>query len=183
MIRRVTVAIILVFTLLAIPVYGQSIMDKTRDLGVTAAYWLSGDISIEGVDIEKDGGFLLRAFGDFYLMPKLAMGMYFNFAPVSAGGEDATLYEFGGSIKPRFMLDKDMALKPGLNLGYRFSTADVEALEIDAFGINLSVELQKQLDNMMIHGEFGFLAQPAGGNEYADVTFAPIFYFGGGFTF
>ncbi|MBN2424546.1 MAG: hypothetical protein JXR46_14005 [Calditrichaceae bacterium] len=181
--KKVMVVMLVVFTLSAMPLSGQDIMDRTRDIGITAAYWLSGDISVEGGTTEKDGSFLLRTFADFYLMPKLAMGVYFNFAPYSQNDIDVTLYEFGGSIKPKFMLDKDLALKPGLNIGYRLSSSDLELFEIDALGLNLSVELQKQMDNMLIHGEFGFLAQPAGGNEWADVTFAPIIYFGGGITF
>ena len=181
--RKITIIALVVFALCAMPLFGQDIMERTRDIGITAAYWLSGDISVDSYTGEKEGSFLLRAFGDFYLMPKLAMGVYFNFAPYSQDDIDVTFYEFGGSIKPKFMLDKDLALKPGLNIGYRMSTSDYDQAEIDALGLNLSVELQKQMDNMLIHGEFGFLAQPAGGNEWADVTFAPIIYFGGGITF
>jgi hypothetical protein len=173
----------LAFLFSSFSIYGQSLQNRERDIGITAAYWLEGDVTVEGFDATKDAAFLLRTFADFYLMPKLAMGLFFNFSPYTIGNDDVTIYEFGGSIKPRFMLDKDLALKPGLNIGYRFTSADYAIYEIDALGLNLSIELQKQLKNMILHGEFGFLSQPAGGNSDVEVVFAPIIYFGAGITF
>ena len=156
---------------------------KTLDVGVTAGYWFSGNVVIQGVDIDKDGAFLLRLFADSYLVPKVGFGGYFNFSPYSQGGISITMFEFGASIKPKFFLAPDLAIKPGLNLGYRFTTSDYDVAEISAFGINLSVEIQKSLSSVIVFGEFGFLAQPSGGNSTVEVTFAPIFYVAGGIAF
>ena len=62
----------------------KKLIDREYDFGVVAAYWLSGDVSVNGFDAEKDGSFLLRAFADAYLMPKFAVGGYFNYTPYSS---------------------------------------------------------------------------------------------------
>lgn len=165
------------------PVFQMSSTDlegKSFDLGVSAGYWFGGNVVIQGFDVDKDGAFLLRIFADSYLMPRFAFGGYFNFSPYSQDGIDITMFEFGAGIKPRFLLAPDVAIKPGLNIGYRFTTSDIDAAEISALGINVSVEVQKALPGLLIFGEFGFLSQPSGGNADIEVTFAPIFYFTAG---
>ena len=160
-----------------------SIEGRTFDVGFTAGFWFSGNIVIQGVDVDKDGAFMLRAFADSYLMPKLAVGGFFNFSPYSQSGIDITMFEFGASIKPKFIVAPDFAIKPGLNIGYRFTTSDFSPAEISALGINLSVEFQKSMSGVLLIGELGFLSQPSGGNSDVDVTFAPIFYVSAGVGF
>ncbi|MEX1138327.1 MAG: hypothetical protein WEB33_02855 [Bacteroidota bacterium] len=165
------------------PVFRMSSTDlegKSFDLGVSAGYWFGGNVVIEGFDVDKDGAFLLRIFADSYLMPRFAFGGYFNFSPYSQEGVSITMFEFGAGIKPRFLLAPDFAIKPGLNIGYRFTTSDIDAAEISALGINVSVEFQKAMPGVFLFGEFGFLSQPSGGNADIEVTFAPIFYFTAG---
>lgn len=174
---------VLILVAAPIQLQAQDLSNREYDFGVTAAYWMDGNIVIQGTDFDKDSAFLLRAFGDFYVVPKFAMGFFFNYSPYTQSGTDVNFYEFGGAFKLKFLLQKDLALKPGINIGYRFTSADVEVAEIDALGVNLSIELQKALDNMMIFGEFGFLSQPSGGNSDVEVTFAPIIYIGGGIAF
>lgn len=162
------------------PVFQMSSTDlegKSFDLGVSAGYWFGGNVVIQGFDVDKDGAFLLRIFADSYLMPRFAVGGYFNFSPYSQEGVSITMFEFGAGIKPRFLLAPDFAIKPGLNIGYRFTTSDISAAEISALGINVSVEFQKAMPGVLLFGEFGFLPQPSGGNADIEVTFAPIFYF------
>ena len=67
-------------------------------------------------------------------------------------------------------------------MGYRIISSDVTD-DLDGLGINLSVELQKQLETFVASGEIGFLSQPSGGNEDVTFEFAPIFYLGVGITF
>ena len=153
---------------------------KEYDLGFTVGYWMSGDVDISGYTAEKDGSFLLRRFVDAYLIPKLAMGAYLNFAPISQDGGEFTMFEFGCSIKPRFFIKEDLAIKPGINFGYRTSSGD---LEMDGLGINLSVEVQKAMETMILSFEGGFLSQPVGGDGWVDIAWAPIMYIGAGLTF
>ncbi len=92
-------------------------------------------------------------------------------------------YEIGISIKPRFFIKNDIAIKPGLNFGYRLSQANFPVLETNGFALNVSLELQKRLANIGLNGEIGFLSQPYGESDQVEVTFTPIFYLGVGITF
>jgi hypothetical protein len=160
------------------------------DYGVSFGAWLGGEFYIEEFDfyIDKETSFMLQCFADFYLMEKLAMGIYANFSSLSFEDfdETASLYGFGISIKPRFILsDGSFAIKPGLLIGVRWITVDAPNLDtVGGLGINFSVEFQFRTSRTFIpYGIMGFLSQPAGGNEDTDLTFAPIFYIGAGVAF
>ncbi|QQS36655.1 MAG: hypothetical protein IPM56_01485 [Ignavibacteriales bacterium] len=163
---------------------------KNADYGIAIGAWLGGEVSLAdlGMDIDKEVGFLLQSFIDFYLIEKLAFGVYANYSSLSFDDVDntASMYEFGIAIKPRFILGTgSTAIKPGLQLGYRVESTDISGVDdVSAFGLNLSVEFQFNVkSNIMPFGVIGFLSQPAGGNDDTDVTFAPIFYLGGGVVF
>ena len=165
-------------------------MNKTADFGIAVAAWFGGEVNLEdlNVDINKETSFLLHGFADFYLIEKLAMGIYVNYSSSSFEevDETASIYEFGVSIKPRFITsDGSLAIKPGLEIGYRGESVDVPgADEVQALGVNLSVEFQFYANNNFApFGIIGFLSQPAGGSDDTDVKFAPIFYLGGGIAF
>ncbi|MCB0278435.1 MAG: hypothetical protein KDD94_02980 [Calditrichaeota bacterium] len=160
----------------------KSLEDREMDIGLTAAYWLEGDADIDGFTATKDGSFMFRGFIDGYLMPKFAMGAYINVTPYSQEGIDFTGLEFGMAIKPRFILSNGKAaIKPGLNIGYRSISSDFFDT-VSGLGVNLSIEYQIMTDANIFHIEGGFLSQPAGGNDDSDVTWAPVFYVGGGIT-
>ncbi len=169
----------------------KSFEEKNFDIGIGAGMWFPGTIDIEGTDVDKTGGLLARVFADAYLMPKFAVGAYLNYSSseLEYGGEDVdfTMYEFGVALKPRFLLSPSIALKPGLNIGYRYTEVDITApidTSADGLGLNLSVELQFLLDGGYIFFiEGGFLSQPAGGTDDVDVTWAPIMYLAGGIVF
>ena len=165
-------------------IYSQvDLKSKEYDLGLMAGMWMGGTIWVDGFELDKDASMLFRGFVDAYLIPKLAMGAYFNFSPYSMEYADITIFEFGGSIKPRFFIKEDLALKPGINFGYRTASSDPEGFDMDGFGVNLSVEIQKALETMILSIEGGFLSQPVGGNEAWDISWAPIMYIGAGVTF
>jgi hypothetical protein len=168
----------------------KGLMVRTGDFGITAALWFGGNVRIVDYDIKtnKNPGFLLRAFYDAYVVEKLAVGAYVNFSPVSVEwySTTATIYEFGGAIKGRFPLgDGSMVIKPGLNIGYRMISSDDYRIDkSDALALNASVEIQFNTKNIFVpFFEIGFLAQPVGGNDYTNITFPPIIYFGGGVVF
>mgnify|MGYP006298906359 CR=1 FL=1 len=167
----------------------QSFSEPTFDLGASAGLWAGGDVYLGWPDdhYEKDGSFLFRAFIDGYVVPTFAAGAYVNISSVNIGyfDIDATMFEFGGAFKPRFMLSPEAAIKPGLNIGYRSVSSDTETAEHEGLGVNLSVELQYQPESLKEQGLYlfldtGFLSQPAGGNDDQDITFAPIFYIAAG---
>jgi hypothetical protein len=158
------------------------------DLVLTAAFLLPSDnISAEDYNImlHQNGTFLGRLAVDFYLMPKMSMGVYTSVSPVSYGesGETATELDFGGSLKGRFLIAHGaVALKAGVNIGYRYIASKFKYADgVSGFSIGPSIEVQFATGSSIApHIEIGFLSQPAGGNTYTNVTFPPIFYFGGG---
>jgi hypothetical protein len=163
--------------------------NKTSDYGLAVGAWLGGEVYLEyyDVDINKETSILLQGFADFYLIEKLAMGVYVNYSSASfeETDETATIYEFGISIKPRFILSGgSLAIKPGIQLGYRGESVDIKgADDVKGFGVNLSIEFQFNIhSNIAPFGIIGFLSQPAGGSDDTNVTFAPIFYVGGGIS-
>ncbi|MCU0411727.1 MAG: hypothetical protein MUF82_04250 [Bacteroidetes bacterium] len=181
------VAVLLV--MLAIPLQAQ-FATRSMDIGIGAGYNFGGEIDVGGFDVDKEGNFLIEAFGDFYLMEKFAWGLYAKIAPgvtTELSDEDATMYEFGMALKPRFILGNgDIAIKPGLEIGYRILDidVDVEGVDVNGMALNGSVELQfKTQGNLVPYAKVGFIAQPSGGNDFDDVTWAPIFYVTGGVSF
>jgi hypothetical protein len=180
--RLTAVLVMIVLLSLSQSVFGQhkSIEDKTFDVGVSVGSWFSGDVSVTGGTVEKDGSMLIRVFGDAYLIPQLGVGAYFNYSPISQDDIDVNVLEFGAALKPRFFLSPEVAIKPGLSIGYRLGSSDIEVVDHDGLGLNVSVELQYFLEPVLLFGEIGFLSQPAGGNDFIDVTYSPIFYLSGG---
>ncbi len=164
----------------------QSFEKKSYDLGISIGNWFEGDVYVYNDDrdlvFSKEGSLLIRAFYDCYLIPKLSVGLYFNFASISFSdaASEPDMFEFGFTIKPRFFLSRDVAIKPGLNIGYRSVSSDFETTEHDAMGLNLSIELQYYINKSVkiVFLDTGFLAQPIGGNDDFTIDYDPIFYVG-----
>lgn len=167
----------------------KNLQSREYDIGIAAGLWLPGTVWIGDDELDKDAGPLLRVFADMYVAPKFAVGAYGNYSSVSLSSEfvdvDGSFWELGVSFKPKFMVSPDMAVKPGLNIGYRESSLDIDDFDtIDGLGVNLSVELQFALEGgyiLFIDG--GFLSQPVGGNDVYDVQWAPIVYLSAGIAF
>jgi hypothetical protein len=155
------------------------------EVGISLGIWLPGTILIEGYDVDKDGSLLLRLIADYYVAPRLAVGAYFN---TSSGKLEESVafstWEIGMAFKPRFVLSDELALKPGLGIGYRSGVAKYggySSPDIDGFAVNGGVELQYHLGTGPIpFVELGFLSQPVGGTSQIDIVWAPIFYLSAG---
>jgi len=169
--------------------YGQ-FASRTMDIGLGAGYNLGGTVKVSGADLDMEGNFLLQAFADFYLVEKFSWGVYAKFGPgvkAEFSDETATLYEFGMGLKPRFIVsDGKLAIRPGLEIGYRIIDidSDVDGIDVNGLGLNAHVEVQFMTSsNIVPFGQIGFLTQPSGGNDYDDVTWAPMFYLMAGVAF
>jgi hypothetical protein len=170
----------------------SGLMARSGDFGITAGLWLGGVISFDDYyypEHDKNPGFFAKIFYDAYLMDKFAAGLYFSISPVTLSGYDegATMFEVGGSFKPRFPLaDGAAVIKPGLSIGYRFYSSDVPVVnDSQGLGIDGSIEIQFDAKSIVVpFFEIGLLSQPVGGTHgETDITFGPIFYFGGGIVF
>ena len=155
------------------------------DIAFSGNIWFPGTIDVEGVDVDKNLGFLIRGFIDSYVAAQIAFGAYINLAQpeVERGGtsESVDMYEFGVSIKYKVA---SMPLKIGLNIGYRIMESDYFNDDVDGMGLNLSVEYQLgSPGSFRPFIEAGFLSQPTGGNDAVSVSWAPIIYAGAGIVF
>lgn len=133
-------------------VFSQSanlLAQKTYDAGLSVGFVGSGDFNMDfdPYVTKKKSSFLLKSMYDAYLIPKLAVGVYFQVAsaPVDMHYTETVtdanyvnqewvyttrevkhshtlgvfVWELGASFKPRFFLGQSWAIKPGLNIGYR----------------------------------------------------------------
>jgi hypothetical protein len=160
----------------------------TEDIGASVIASFGGTIDTDFGELTKETGVVFHAFGDFYLIDKLAMGIYGNIGPslsIAESDETATWYEIGASIKPRFVIRGGaVAIKPGLEIGYRGVTGKVFTKDIRGFAVNGSVEVQINAHSSVIPFiVLGIFSQPAGGDGETNVTFAPLFYAGAGVAF
>jgi len=182
--KLVIIAVGCIF-LTALPMMADA---RNTDIGLGAGIWFPGTVDIEGEDVDKNMSFLVRLFIDSYIVQQFAVGAYFNYSnPEFEWGpyeEEAEMYELGVALKYRLLLGNSLPLKIGLNVGYRNMDADAPIDDIQGLGINMSAELQfSATSGITPFIEGGFLTQPAGGNDDADVTWAPIFYVAGGIVF
>lgn len=167
------------------------LQNRSRDIGLYGGVLLPGTVSIEDWEVDTEMGFTLKAYFDQFLSPMFGVGVYGQYAATSTDTDpsiDVDMYEFGLAFKPKFMVSPNAALKPGLEIGYRSTTVDLSMPGVDTsadgLAVNFSAELQFMLDNGYILGlTFGFLAQPAGGTDDFDVTWAPIWYAMAGIVF
>lgn len=168
----------------------QGFTARSGDFGISANLWLSGNIALHawGTDVTKNTAPLVHIFYDAYLMDKLSMGLFINYSPASIGTASigVTMIDIGFSIKPRFLVaNGEVAIKPGINIGYRTGASESGNMDaMDAMALNGSVEIQFSPDaQLMPFIEIGFITQPVGGNDITGVSWAPIFYVGGGVVF
>ncbi|MCX5754261.1 MAG: hypothetical protein NTW97_11600 [Candidatus Krumholzibacteria bacterium] len=151
---------------------------------------IPGTVTIDppGGDVDTDMGWLLNAYIDAMVAPKLSFGGFLLLAGTSAsgGGTDsgATVATLGATVKGRFTLQNGMQLRPGLAIGYQMISGDAfdGVKGLDVGGIFEIVKPLANNKNALV-GEVGFITQPAGGNSDADVTFGPIFYLAFGYEF
>ena len=173
------------------PSISGSQISRELDLGISAGFWFGGQVYLEEADvsIDQDMAPLFRVILDSYLMETLSIGIYGNLAfvnfPILDVNVDATMFEFGGAIKPRFSPDPSVAIKPGVQLGYRLYSSDLLTSDIEGLGLNISLEIQVFLEGLELipYLDMGILAQPLGGNEFSNITFDPIPYLTGGVVF
>lgn len=172
---------------------------KPFDIGISAGMVLPGTIDIEGVKIVSAMSPYFKVHFDAYIVEKLAMGVYASYLMISmdhtkVGGvhipdsmNGASGYEIGGTIKPVFKLNEQLTLKPGLDIAYRYISPDYfdeeEGTGVSGFALGATVALKFKAGSFSPFIAPGFISQPAGGNDYADVTWPPIFTVAGGIEF
>lgn len=146
---------------------------------------LPGTVTIEGFDVDTETGWILNTAFDALLMPKFSMGGYLLYSGVTEAetGESlsANVFAIGGTLRARFQLEGGIQLRPGVILAYQSTSGDAFD-DVSGLNVGLSFDVVFPLKGFnAIVGEIGFTSQPSGGNEDADVTWAPIFYIAVGY--
>ncbi len=164
--------------------------EKKFEFGIAPGILFSGDvyISLYGDNVTQKSNFFLRTYADAFIIPQLSFGVYFNYTTLNLEKDvevfdkvieksGTPIWEIGGSIKPRFILSEEFALKPGFSVGHRQFAGDDDFTTWKGLSLNADCELQYYLSKtVFLITEIGFLYQPYGGNIDTDITFDPIFY-------
>jgi len=193
---RILIALIFAVSMTS-SAFAGNLENRSHDIGLYGGVLFPGTISIDSdvasIDVDSEMGFTLKGYFDQFVLPMFAVGVYGQYSSTTLTYGDlevsADMYEFGLTFKPKFMITPTSAIKPGLEIGYRKSTRESFApddilTDADGLALNMSAEVQFMLDNGYIFGiTLGFITQPTGGNEEADVTWAPIFYALAGIVF
>jgi len=145
---------------------------------------MPGTVTVEGFDVDTEMGWTANTAFDALLAEKFSMGGFFSYSGTeSEGGESANILAIGGTFKARFTLKGGTQLRPGLIMAYQMTTGDAFD-DVDGLDVGFTFEVVFPLqDHNALVGELGFTSQPAGGNEDADVTWAPILYLTFGYEF
>ncbi len=153
---------------------------ESYGFNVKAGGLFSGTVNVEGFEVDTKMSPIFKAEFDGILVPKLSMGAYLLFSPVGIKDIDEKFntLSIGFTIKPRFTVNESVQIRPGLAVGYnRINNDDVMGDPSKGLNVGFQFEVMKPINEKTgVVGELGFFSQPAGGNEDADVTFAPIVY-------
>jgi hypothetical protein len=153
--------------------------EPERKFGVSALAGLvfPGTITVDDVDVDTEMGFSLRVAGDFFVTPRISMGVYLERIAVSAEDvdADATMLGFGGTLVGRFGPTNRGHFRAGLGLAYQTSDVDGPGDDVTGFGISPFVDYVFPVGQASWFAHLGFNAQPSGGNDAVDVTWGPLF--------
>lgn len=153
--------------------------DRSWALSAAAGVAFPGTITVESTDLDTKTGFDLRAAADFFVVPKLSLGVYVQRTSTSLEDRDydVAVTGLGGTIVGHFGAANQGHLRAGLGIAYQIDTVDLPGAR-DAKGLGLSPFIgyvQPLQGGASIFGQLGFITQPTGGNSDVDVTWGPIF--------
>ena len=159
--------------------------NQSWNMNFKGGIMLPGTVTIEGNDVDTEMGWIINTAYDAMVAEKFSMGGYLFYSGIeSEYGDAANILTIGGAFKGRFTMQSGTQIRPGLILAYQMTSGDafddVNGLNV---GFTLEVAFPLKKKYTAIVGELGFTSQPSGGNEDADVTWAPIFYLTVGYEF
>lgn len=106
-----------------------------------------------------------------YFGDNFGMGGFVSYSNPYYFGSEVSAVEFGFVIKGRVAASENVAVKFPLYVGYRSYGENMG----QGLGIDLSAQLQFQMEKVRPFVELGFLTQPIGGNDATDATYSPTF--------
>lgn len=167
----------------------STLLTSTYGISGSLGLVLPGTISVSAggtAEFDTDTGLLLQGAADYYVVPKLAVGLYLAYQRVGVKNtsETASVVGVGPTIKARFGIGEKLALRPSLSIGYQHGSWTGTAPTTTGLGIGLQLEGAFPL-GAGVNGlvQLGFSTQPTGGNADIDLTWGPIFYLAVGAEF
>lgn len=168
--------------LVAAPVSAQTAAPAERKWAISAALGLvfPGSVDVEGNSADTETGFGLRAAADFFVAPKLSLGVYLERISTTAKAfgqsADVTVTAIGGTFVGRFGDPSQPHFRAGLGLAYQIDTVSYPgSKDSTGFGISPFVGYVFPMKDVAFFGHLGLNAQPSGGNSDVTVTWGPIF--------
>ncbi len=182
---------LLCMVLVALSLSAVSAQEQSWNFAVKGGLLLPGTVTVDAGygsgDIDTNMGWLLNAGIDAMVAPKLSIGGFLLLAGTSVDevDEGAMITTLGATLKGHFPLQSGWKLRPGIAFGYQMTSSDAFDDNVTGLDVGFSFEVVKPLANAKnaLVGELGFITQPSGGNEDADVTWGPIFYLAFGYQF
>jgi hypothetical protein len=151
---------------------------KNFAIGAGPGIAFAGSIDYEGIgEIDTDSSWLFDFYADAILIPALSMGGYVTLSslPPDEGDSDAASFlSVGVSLKGRIRLSRAVRIRPALLFGY--NNIDHEDWDDASSGMNVGFQADVAIalnDSFALVPRFGFFSQPVGGNDAAEITFAP----------
>ncbi len=181
--------VLLCTVLVAVSISAGNAQEQTWNFTFKGGLLMPGTVTVSppGWDLDTNMGWILNAYYDAMVAPKLSIGGFLVLAGTSVdeADEGAMITTLGATIKGRFTLQNGMQLRPGLALGYQMTSSDAFDDGLKGLDVGGIFEVVKPLANSTnaLVGELGFITQPSGGNDDADVTWGPMFYFAFGYQF
>jgi hypothetical protein len=146
-----------------------------------------GSIFVTPYNWDTSVGFSANAGVDYAVAPKFSAGLVVQYSSVNLSELDVGAQTVGAGVSLKVLLGDPKAIhfKVGANLLYQLNSVDVpEADGASGLGVGALVEVLKPMSPTLdLVGQVGFITQPSGGNDSADVTWGPIFFVGVGAAF
>ena len=181
--------VLLCMVLVALSISAGNAQEQQWNFTAKGGLLMPGTVTVDppGADLDTNMGWILNAYYDAMVAPKLSIGGFFLLAGTSVdeADEGAMVTTLGATIKGHFTLQNGMKLRPGLAIGYQMTSSDAFDDNLKGLDVGGIFEVVKPLANSKnaLVGELGFITQPSGGTEDYDVTWGPIFYFAFGYQF
>ncbi|MBN1648887.1 MAG: hypothetical protein JW874_12705 [Spirochaetales bacterium] len=154
-------------------------------LGFPAQVWFDGEWHTKQPSVLAKGNVVVYFVDYFYLGTALNLAPYYSYDRYS--GNSAGFAEIAALFGIRFFLGEKMAIKTGVEVGYRLTWGNNTESQIDGVGINLNAEFQYKLKGWTLVVNPGFLSQVAGseehGGSYYFQSWAPMLYLNVGIAF
>ncbi len=163
--------------------FSQWAVGVEAGLNFGSTMWLDPDPGLR-TDHETESAPTFLVFADSMTSRTVSVGGILYSTSLDGNFGDASVLGVGATLKARYQTRSNLQLRPGVLLSYQKVDVDTMGGAAKGLGVGLLLDVAAPLgDSFGIVTTLGVLGQPAGGNDDADVTFGPAFFWTGGIEF